>query len=298
MSKIAFIGLGHMGGPMAQNLLQAGHDVVGFDLSNEAVKAHQSVGGKIAGSIQEAIQDADVIITMLPEGRHSQAVYLGEGGVFEKAPKTALLADCSTIDIETTKRLHEEAEARGFQFLDAPVSGGVGGAKAATLTFMVGGSEGNFKVLTPYLEKMGKRIVHCGGNGAGQAAKICNNMVLGISMIAVSEAFNLAEKLGLSSEKFFEVASGSSAQCWSLTSYCPAPGQVPTAPSNNGYAPGFMAQMMLKDLKLAADAAESGQAYCPLGQEARDLYEKYCDSGHGSQDFSGIIQYLNGIKRD
>lgn len=295
MGRIAFIGLGHMGGPMAQNLLQAGHDVIGFDLSREAIKAHQSVGGNIATSILETIQDVDVIITMLPEGRHSQTVYLGEGGVFENAPKTALLVDCSTIDIETTKRLHEEAEARGFQFLDAPVSGGVGGAKAATLTFMVGGAEANFKALTPYLEKMGKRIVHCGGNGAGQAAKICNNMVLGISMIAVSEAFNLAEKLGLSPEKFFEVASGSSAQCWSLTSYCPAPGQVPTAPSNNGYAPGFMAQMMLKDLKLATDAAESGHAYCPLGQGARDLYEKYCDAGNSAQDFSGIIQYLNGI---
>lgn len=296
MSKIAFIGLGHMGGPMAQNLLQAGHKVVGFDLVPGALADHEAAGGQVAKSIAEAVQDADVVITMLPEGRHSQPVYLEEGGVFECAPKSALLADCSTIDIETTKMLHDEAEARGFQFLDAPVSGGVGGAKAATLTFMVGGSESNFKALTSYLEKMGKRIVHCGGNGAGQAAKICNNMVLGISMIAVSETFNLAERLGLSADKFFEVASGSSAQCWSLTSYCPAPGQVPTAPSNNGYAPGFMAQMMLKDLKLAAEASKSGHAYCPMGQGALDLYEKYCEAGNGSQDFSGIIQFLNGSK--
>ena len=292
MGKIAFIGLGRMGGPMAQNLLRSGHEVVGFDLMPEAMAAHEIAGGQVAQSIAEAVQNSDVIITMLPEGCHSQAVYLGEGGVFENAPKSTLLADCSTIDIETTQNLHEEAEARGFQFLDAPVSGGVGGAKAATLTFMVGGAHSDFVLLSPYLEKMGKRIVHCGGSGSGQAAKICNNMVLGVSMIAVSEAFNLAEKLGLSAEKFFEVASGSSAQCWSLTSYCPAPGQVPTAPSNNGYVPGFMAQMMLKDLRLSDNASKITHACCPMGQEALKLYEKYCESGNGFKDFSGIIEYL------
>ncbi|MEB3703168.1 3-hydroxyisobutyrate dehydrogenase [Candidatus Bealeia paramacronuclearis] len=294
MTKIAFIGLGHMGGPMAANLIKAGHEVVGFDLVPEALEALVAQGGKVSPSLKDVVEGAELIITMLPEGRHSASVYLGESGIFEIAPETALFCDCSTIDIETTIRLHEDAQSRGLRFLDAPVSGGVGGARAGTLTFMVGGSPKNFEDLKPYLEFMGKRIVHCGDGGAGQAAKICNNMVLGISMIGISEAFNLAEKLGLSADKFFEVASGSSTQCWALTSYCPSPGLVKTAPSNNHYQAGFMAHMMLKDLKLASHAAESTATSCPLGAEAMSLYNLFCNQGEGEKDFSGIINFLRG----
>lgn len=292
--KIAFIGLGHMGGPMATNLLKAGQDLTVFDLSSSAVQSLASEGAQAASSVKEAVQGADVVITMLPEGKHVRSVYLGPDGIFENVSSKALLIECSTTDMATSRLMHTEAESRGITLLDAPVSGGVGGAKAGTLTFMVGGSEGGFECAKPILEHMGKNIIHCGDSGCGQAAKICNNMVLGATMIATSEAFNLAAKLGLSVEKFFEVASQSSAQSWSMTSYCPAPGPVPTSPANRDYEAGFTAAMMLKDLKLAVDAAQSSSSSCPMGAEAMSLYSLFCANGGGHKDFSGIISWISG----
>lgn len=292
--KIAFIGLGHMGGPMATNLLKAGQDLTVFDLSSSAVQSLASEGAQAASSVKEAVQGADVVITMLPEGKHVRSVYLGPDGIFENVSSKALLIECSTTDMATSRLMHSEAEARGITLLDAPVSGGVGGAKAGTLTFMVGGSESGFECAKPILENMGKNIIHCGDSGCGQAAKICNNMVLGATMIATSEAFNLAGKLGLSVEKFFEVASQSSAQSWSMTSYCPVPGPVPTSPANRDYEAGFTAAMMLKDLKLAVDAAQSSSSSCPMGAEAMSLYSLFCANGGGNKDFSGIISWISG----
>jgi len=292
--KIAFIGLGHMGGPMASNLLKAGQDLTVFDLSSDAVQTLVSEGAESASSVKEAVQGVDVVITMLPEGKHVRSVYQGSEGIFENVSSKALLIECSTTDMTTSRLMHEEAELRGITLLDAPVSGGVGGAKAGTLTFMVGGSADGFDRAKPILENMGKNIIHCGDSGCGQAAKICNNMVLGATMIATSEAFNLAGKLGLSVEKFFEVASQSSAQSWSMTSYCPAPGPVPTSPANRNYEAGFTAAMMLKDLKLAVDAAQTSHSSCPMGAEAMSLYSLFCANGGGAKDFSGIISWISG----
>ena len=294
MAKIAFVGLGNMGLPMATNLVKAGHDVAGFDLSAEARAALAAAGGRGAATVAEAVSGAEVVVSMLPEGRHVDAVYAGENGVFAHAAPGALFIDSSTIHVETARSVGAAAAAKGFVMVDAPVSGGVGGAAAATLTFMVGGTDEGFARARPILEAMGRTIVHAGHAGAGQAAKICNNMILGISMVAVCEGFALADKLGLDAQKLFDIASTSSGQCWSLTSYCPVPGPVPTSPANRGYAPGFAAAMMLKDLKLAQDVASAAGQATPLGAEAAQLYRLFVDQGNAGRDFSALFEFLRG----
>ncbi|OKL43659.1 3-hydroxyisobutyrate dehydrogenase [Pseudovibrio exalbescens] len=290
--RIAFVGLGNMGGPMAINLVKAGHEVYGVDLSETALQRHKEAGGKCAESIPEAVKDADVVITMLPAGKHVRAVYTGDEGVLTHAERGTLLIDSSTIDVDTARDVAGEAVASGMHIVDAPVSGGAVGAQAGTLTFMVGGPAEAVERARPLLDVMGKSVVHAGDAGAGQAAKICNNMLLAISMIGTCEAFVLAEKLGLDAAKLFEVASTSSGQCWSLTSYCPVPGPVPTSPANNDYKPGFAAEMMLKDLGLARQAAESFGAATPMGHRAAELYEQFCNQDAEKRDFSAIIHFL------
>jgi 3-hydroxyisobutyrate dehydrogenase len=292
MAKIAFIGLGNMGGPMAANLVKAQHQVFAFDLSAAAVDAAIDKGAKKAASAAEAVKGAEVVVTMLPAGRHVREVY--EKDVLPNAAKGTLLIDCSTIDVESARHVGALAEKAGLEMIDAPVSGGVGGATAGTLTFMAGGGASAFAKAKPILEKMGKNIVHAGASGNGQAAKICNNMILGISMIAVSEGFMLAKRLGLDAQKLFDVASTSSGQCWSLTNYCPVPGPVPTSPANRDYQAGFTAAMMLKDLLLAQQAAAAAGASTPLGAEAAQLFNLFVNSGNGAKDFSGIIRMLDG----
>jgi len=294
MSSIAFIGLGNMGGPMARNLLRAQAQVHAFDVSAAAINPIVDAGAKKAESAREAVREADTVVTMLPAGSHVRSVYLADDGVLKAVRKGTLLIDCSTIDIDSARAVHSAATTAGFDFLDAPVSGGVGGAEAATLAFMCGGSDEAFARAKPILEKMGKRIVHAGGPGAGQAAKICNNMLLAISMIGTCEAFALGEKLGLEHQKLFDIMSAASGQCWSLTTYCPVPGPVPAAPSNRDYAGGFATALMLKDLKLAQSAAQSASATTPLGAEAAQLYSLFAANGHGGTDFSGIIKMLRG----
>jgi len=291
MSKIAFIGLGNMGEPMAANLVKAGHTVSGFDLVEARRGAAAAMNVPIAANGREAVSGADVVITMLPAGKHVLAAH---ADLLPAAPKGALVIDCSTIDVDSAKRAHEAGAAAGALTLDAPVSGGVVGANAGTLTFMCGGSNEAFARAKPILENMGKRVVHCGGAGAGQAAKICNNMILGATMIVTCEAFALAEKLGLSAEALFDVASASSGQSWSLTTYCPVPGPVPASPANRGYRGGFASSLMLKDLRLAQEAAASVGALTPLGAEAAQLYALYVAAQHGGDDFSGIINFLRG----
>ncbi|MES0808193.1 3-hydroxyisobutyrate dehydrogenase [Roseibium sp. SCPC15] len=293
-STVGFIGLGNMGGPMAINLVKAGHKVLGFDLSDAAVAAHIEAGGEKASSVAELAAAADVIVTMLPAGKHVRQIYQGEGGILENAKPGTLFIDSSTIDVDSARVVSAAAAEQGMQMVDAPVSGGVAGAAGGTLTFMVGGPDEAFAAAKPFLDVMGKTIVHAGGAGNGQAAKICNNMILGISMIGVSEAFVLAEKLGLDAQKLYDISSTASGQCWSLTSYCPVPGPLPSSPANRDYAPGFAAAMMLKDLKLAQEAANSSGAATPLGAEAAALYSLFCNSGGEGQDFSGIIKFLRG----
>ncbi|WP_289294737.1 3-hydroxyisobutyrate dehydrogenase [uncultured Reyranella sp.] len=292
MAKIAFIGLGNMGGPMAANLAKAQHHVSAFDLSDAAVAAAVEKGAHKASSAAEAVKGAEIVVTMLPAGKHVREVY--EKDVLPNVAKGTLLIDCSTIDVESARHVAALAEKAGMDMVDAPVSGGVGGATAGTLTFMVGGSETSFAKAKPILEKMGKNIVLAGTSGGGQAAKICNNMILGISMIAVSEAFMLAKRLGLDAQKLFDVASTASGQCWSLTNYCPVPGPVPASPANRDYQPGFTAAMMLKDLMLAQQAANAAGASTPLGAEAAQLFSLFVNSGNGARDFSGIIKMLDG----
>jgi 3-hydroxyisobutyrate dehydrogenase len=292
MASIAFIGLGNMGGPMAANLVKGGHKVVAFDLVAASRDQARADGAAIAESTVAAVKGAEIVVTMLPAGRHVLSVW---NEVVPVMAKAALIIDCSTIDVESAKQSHALASKHGIGSVDAPVSGGTGGAKGATLTFMCGGEEKAFAAARPVLEKMGKKIVHCGGAGAGQAAKICNNMILGISMIAVSEAFALAEKLGLSHQALFEVASTSSGQCWSLTSYCPVPGPVPASPANNDYKPGFASALMLKDLTLAQDAATAAGAATPLGKHAQEIYKTFDATGNGGVDFSGIIRHVRGL---
>ncbi len=293
MARIGFIGLGSMGLPMSLNLRKVGHSVAGFDVSAAAVEKLVAGGGTAADAIKAAASNVDAVISMLPSGSEVREVYL-KAGILDAVKSDTLLIDCSTIDVDSARAVSAAAREKGLAMLDAPVSGGVAGAQAATLTFMVGGTEQAFARAKPLLEAMGKTIVHAGPSGNGQAAKICNNMVLGISMIAVSEAFVLAERLGLDAQKLFEISSKSSGQCWSLTSYCPVPGPVPTSPANRDYQPGFTAAMMLKDLRLAQEAARSAGASTPLGAEAAALYGLFVGNGFGGRDFSGIIRFLRG----
>jgi 3-hydroxyisobutyrate dehydrogenase len=295
MAQIGFIGLGNMGLPMAQALIKAGHPVCGYDLSAAALDKFSAAGGIAVRSLDVASMGVDLVITMLPAREQVREVYLGQGGVLASAAPGTLLIDCSTVDVETARAVAAAAKVNELEMLDAPVSGGVAGAQAATLTFMVGGSDKAVERAKPVLEGMGKSIVHAGAAGAGQAAKICNNMILGISMIAVCEAFLLAEKLGLDPHKLFEISSQSSGQCWSLTNYCPVPGLVPTSPANRDYQPGFTAAMMLKDLMLAQDAARLTRAVAPLGAGATAVYQRFVDDGGGAVDFSGIIRFLRGV---
>jgi 3-hydroxyisobutyrate dehydrogenase len=298
MATIGFIGLGNMGAPMAANLVKAGHRVIGYDINANTVQALVAAGGQAAGSAAEATHGADVVITMLPAGEHVRDVWLHQGGLIEAVKGSApLLIDCSTIDVESARAVTEAAGVAGFEVLDAPVSGGVGGAMAATLTFMVGGSETAFARGLPVLQAMGKNIVHAGGPGAGQAAKICNNMMLAINMVGVSEGFLLAQKLGLDWDRLFQIASTASAQSWALTSYCPAPGPVPAAPSNRDYAPGFTAALMLKDVKLSQAAADATGSPTPLGAHAMSFYQAVVDAGEGGKDFSVVFRWLAEQRR-
>lgn len=290
-NTVGFIGLGHMGGPMAANLVKAGFNVRGFDLVEASKQAAQANGVQIADNVEQLVQGATVIITMLPAGSHVLSVWRELAAL---VAQDTLLIDCSTIDVDSARKAHEMAAEHKLLSIDAPVSGGVVGAIAATLTFMAGGEKIAFDKAEPVLVAMGKRIVHCGDAGAGQAAKICNNMILGISMIGVCEAFALGEKLGLSQQALFDVASTSSGQCWALTTNCPVPGPVPASPANRDYQPGFATSLMLKDLKLAQAAAASVGATTPLGAEAAQLYNLFNALGSGGEDFSGIIRLLRG----
>ena len=294
MIKIAFIGLGNMGSPMAKNLLKAGHDVVGFDLSEEAVIDLCALGATGAVSVADAVSGAEVVVTMLPNGAIVKSIYGGEDGILANAASGALLIDSSTISVDDAREVSASAKSAGFDMLDAPVSGGVAGAAAGTLAFMVGGSEEAFARAELILEPMAGKIVHTGGAGNGQAAKVCNNMLLAISMIGTAEAYNLGRKLGLDDQVFFDVAANASGQSWSLTSYCPVPGPVPASPANNDYKPGFAASLMWKDLGLAVDAIEKTGVDSPLGSLSENLYATMNKEGHGDVDFSGIIKMLNG----
>jgi len=291
MAKIAFIGLGHMGGGMAPNLAKAGHEVRAFDLSEEALARAVEQGCKRAGSTGEAVSDADVVVTMLPAAQHVLDVYRSQ--VLGKAPTTALLIDCSTIDVASARSIEEEAAAQGYTMVDAPVSGGIAAAASGNLAFMVGGSDEAFARAQPIIEPMAKAVIHAGGPGAGQAAKICNNMILGATMIVTCEAFVMAQKLGLDPAVFFDIASKASGQSWSMTTYTPVPGVGPDTPADHDYEGGFAAALMLKDLKLAMDAAQHAGAYTPLGAQAEELYQRFVTLGGGSKDFSGIIKMLD-----
>ena len=292
MTKIAFIGLGNMGSGMCANLCRAGHEVRAFDLNAEAVKAAEGHGAVAAATIADAVKDSEIVVTMLPAGKHVLSVYFGEDGVASHTATGTLFLDCSTIAVEDAREAASKAEAAGFLMADAPVSGGTAAADAGTLTFMVGGPDEAYAKAKPILDVMGKNIFHAGGSGNGQAAKIANNMLLGISMIGTCEAFNLAEKLGLDAQTFFDISSTASGQCWSMTSYCPAPGPVPTAPSNRDYQPGFAVTMMLKDLHLAAASARAAGAEVTLGEMAEKIYQDLDTRGHGGLDFSGVMKDL------
>ena len=292
MARIAFIGLGNMGLPMAKNLLAAGHELMGFDLVSSVLEELTKAGGTATSSANEALRGAEVVITMLPEGSHVRDVY--GSSVIPGAPAGALLIDCSTIDVASARAVASNAAEAAFEMVDAPVSGGTGGAEAGTLTFMVGGPDLAFARAKPYLDSMGKNIVHTGGAGNGQAAKICNNMILGISMIAVCESFSMAEKLGLDAQKLFDVTSTSSSQCWAMTTYLPVPGPVPSSPANRDYQAGFTAAMMAKDMNLAQEAARSMDHDAQLGAHALEMYRKFLEGGNGSLDFSGIFKMIHG----
>lgn len=291
MAHIGFIGLGNMGGGMAANLAKAGHEVRAFDLSAEALAKAQAAGCQAMASAAAAAAGADAVVTMLPAGAHVEAVYTD--ALFGVATPGTLLIDCSTIDVATAKRIAEAAAAKGLVAVDAPVSGGIGAANAGTLTFMVGGSDDGYARAEPILAVMGKAVIHAGGTGAGQAAKICNNMLLGATMVATCEAFLLAQKLGLQPQKFYDIASVSSGQSWSMTSYCPVPGVGPQTPADRDYQGGFAVALMLKDLKLATAAAAACDAQTPMGAQAAALYQAFADGGSGALDFSAIIKALD-----
>jgi len=291
MTRVAFIGLGNMGGGMAANLVKAGNEVVAFDLAEPAIERARGNGASIATSAAEAVDGVDAVVTMLPAGKHVAQVY--RESVFGKAPTSAILMDCSTIDVATAKTVESEAQAAGYTMVDAPVSGGIAAAEGGTLTFMVGGSDDGFAKAQPYLDKMGKAVIHAGGPGAGQAAKICNNMLLGATMAATCEAFVLAQKLGLDPQTFFDISSKASGQSWSMTSYCPVPGVGPETPADRDYEGGFAAALMLKDLKLAMEAAQEAGAYTPMGGEAEELYQRFVDRGGANKDFSALIKMID-----
>jgi len=292
MSRIAFIGVGAMGAGMATNQARAGHDVLAFDLSPACLDRAVAGGCRASASVAEAVADAEIVITMLPAGKHVRQVY--EQDILPNAPVSALLIDCSTIDVESARAVGALAAAAGFRFGDAPVSGGIMAADAGTLAFMVGCEAADFPAFESALDPMARAVFHAGDLGAGQAAKICNNMVLGVSMLGVCEAFALAEKLGLDAQRFFDIASKSSGQCWSLTTYCPWPGPVEAAPSNRGYEGGFLTALMLKDLKLAQDAAAKAGATTPMGAQAEALFAMFDGLGFGQKDFSAILQLMRG----
>lgn len=292
MAKIGFVGLGHMGLPMAINLVKAGHHVTGYDLQQSALDRFAERGGLIAANLHEVGKEQDILITMLQTGQQVLHVCLGIDGLFSKANPGTLFIDCSTIDVKTSRDIHQLAKEHHLLSVDSPVSGGVAGAAAGTLTFMVGGENEAFSTARPILSAMGKKIIHTGDAGSGQAAKICNNMILGISMVAVSEAFTLAEQLGLSAEKLFEVVSNSSGQCWAMTQYVPVPGILENVPANNDYKPGFASAMMLKDLLLSQSTAQSVHVSTPLGAKTTELYQHFIDQGSGESDFSAIIKLI------
>jgi 3-hydroxyisobutyrate dehydrogenase len=292
MARIGFIGLGNMGGGMAANLAKKGHEVHAFDLAEAALARAKEAGCALAGSAAEAVRDAEFVVTMLPAGKHVRSVY--ENEVFGAAPASALLMDCSTIDVASAKAVEAEAKAKGLSMVDAPVSGGIAAAAGGTLTFMVGGEAGDFARAEPILAAMGKAVIHAGGAGAGQAAKIANNMLLGATMVATCEAFLLAQKLGLDPQTFYDISSKASGQSWSMTSYCPVPGVGPTTPADNGYHGGFATALMLKDLKLAVEAAHGVDASVPMGAAAESLYQALANAGAGGLDFSAMIKFLDG----
>jgi 3-hydroxyisobutyrate dehydrogenase len=292
MMRIAFIGLGNMGGGMAGNQAKAGHAVAAYDLSADALKRAADAGCRPVASVAEAVADAEAVITMLPAGPHVRAVYGDD--ILPNAHPKALLIDCSTIDVDSARAVAEQAKARGFRFADAPVSGGTAAADAGSLAFMVGCDEADFPGIESVIQPMARAVIRAGDHGAGQAAKICNNMLLGVSMLGVCEAFALAEKLGLAADRFFEIASKSSGQCWSLTSYCPVPGVGPESPADRGFAGGFAAAMMLKDLKLAQEAAARAGAATPMGAQAEALYALFAGLGYAGKDFSAVIEMLRG----
>ncbi|HEX8579798.1 MAG TPA: 3-hydroxyisobutyrate dehydrogenase [Allosphingosinicella sp.] len=292
MARVGFIGLGNMGGGMAANLVKAGHPVTAFDLSEEALAKAEANGCTRAESAEQAVAEAEAVVTMLPAGKHVRQVY--EASVIGKAPTSAILMDCSTIDVESARAVIALAEAAGYRMADAPVSGGIAAAEGGTLTFMVGGSGEAFAAAEPFLERMGKAVIHAGGPGAGQAAKICNNMLLGASMVATCETFVMAQKLGLDPQTFFDISSKASGQCWSMTSYCPLPGVGPVTPADRDYEGGFAAALMLKDLRLAMEAAQSVDAYTPMGAHAEELYTRFAEKlGGAGKDFSGIIKMID-----
>lgn len=291
MARVAFIGLGNMGGGMAANLVKAGHEVTAFDLVADALARAEARGAKRASSAEDAVRDAEAVITMLPAGKHVRDVY--ESSVIGKAPAAAILIDCSTIDVATAREEIGKAAEAGYAMVDAPVSGGIAAAEAGSLTFMVGGTPDAFARAEPYLAAMGKAVIHAGEGGAGQAAKICNNMLLGASMVATCEAFAMAKRLGLDLQTFYDISSKASGQCWSMTSYCPVPGVGPETPADRDYEGGFAAALMLKDLRLAMDAADAVGAYTPMGAEAAALYARFADLGGSAKDFSAIIQMID-----
>ena len=291
MPRIAFIGLGNMGSGMAANLAKAGHEVTAFDLSEAALAKAEQNGCTRAASAADAVKGAEVVVTMLPAGQHVRSVY--EDSVIGTAPTSAILIDCSTIDVATAREEVGKAETAGYEMVDAPVSGGIAAAEGGTLTFMVGGSDSAFERARPILEAMGKAVIHAGGPGSGQAAKICNNMLLGASMVATCETFVLAQKLGLDPQTFFDIASKASGQCWSMTTYCPLPGVGPNTPADRDYEGGFAAALMLKDLRLAMEAAESVDAYTPMGAEAEEIYGRFAERGGGGKDFSAVIKMID-----
>ncbi|MEY3905929.1 MAG: hypothetical protein RIR59_752 [Pseudomonadota bacterium] len=295
--KIGFIGLGNMGGGMAANLARVGHEITAFDLSKEALGRAKDKGCTPCATIAEAVADVQAVVTMLPNGKIVDTVYGAD--IIGVAPRSAILIDCSTIDVDTARKVTRDAAKRGgYEMVDAPVSGGIAAANAGTLTFMVGGTPSAFEHAEPILAAMGKAVIHAGGSGAGQAAKICNNMILGATMIATCEAFVMAQKLGLDLKTFYDISSKASGQSWSMTSYCPVPGVGPQSPADNEYRGGFATNLMLKDLLLAMQAAEQVDAAVPMGARAAELYQEFANLGQGDVDFSGIIAMLQASTSD